>query len=40
MGERVEDFTETPEWCDLALYDTSVRILMKLTDADTPHAKA
>lgn len=39
-GEKTDDFTDTPEWCNMKDYDPSLSKLIKLNEAETPHAKA
>lgn len=39
-GEKPEDFTSMPQWCNPELYENSIRKLLKLHEAETPHAKA
>ncbi len=39
-GLNVDDFTETPEWCDPKIYFTSLNILRRCKDEETPHHKA
>ncbi len=40
QGKKVEDFTDTPEWCNETDYDPSIYKLMKLNETETPHGKA
>lgn len=40
QGKKVEDFSDTPEWCNTTDYEPSLYKLMKLNETETPHGKA
>jgi hypothetical protein len=39
-GNKVEDFTDIPEWCDPHIYSASLKTLLRVADETTPHIKA